>query len=153
MHVPYNDTCTFLYISNIILQIISGSDPIEIRTAPVIQVSLTLAVSIDQFFTQNLISNLAYVLNINPSSIRVVNIIAESATVTGKRSLLAANDSSTLTLELGAPPPNVIDVPAVPSVEEQIDQSGGLGSVDMTVSCNDIIVGMTHSRPTWWLNI
>ena len=90
-------------------------------------------------------------LNINLSSIRVVSIIAESATFTGKRSLLAANDSSTLILELGGPPPNVIDVPAVPSVEEQIDQSGGLGSVDMAVSCNDIIVGMTHS--TLWLNI
>ena len=99
----------------------------------VVQVSLTLAVSIDDFFVQNLISNLAYILKINPSTIRVVQIIAESAPFTGKRSLLAVNDTS-LTLELGAPPPNTTAVPVTPSVDAQLATSGGQRSVDVVVS-------------------
>ena len=110
-----------------------GNDPIQIQTPPVVQVSLTLAVSIDDFFVQNLISNLAYVLKINPSTIRVVQIIAESAPFTGKRSLLAVNDTS-LTLELGAPPPNTTAVPVTPSVDAQLATSGGQRSVDVVVS-------------------
>ena len=110
-----------------------GSDPIQIQTPPVVQVSLTLAVSIDDFFVQNLISNLAYVLNINPSTIRVVQIIAESAPFTGKKSLLAVNDT-TLTLELGVPPPNTTAVPITPSVGAKLATSGGQRSVDVVVS-------------------
>ena len=50
-----------------------GSDPVEIRTAPVIQVSMSLAVSIDDFFNiGDLIKNLAFVLKIDPKEIRVV---------------------------------------------------------------------------------
>lgn len=54
-------------------QVIKGSDPVEIRTPPVIQVSLSLAVSIDDFFNiGELIKNLAFVLKIHPDKIRVV---------------------------------------------------------------------------------
>ena len=50
-----------------------GSDPVEIRTPPVIQVSMSLAVSIDDFFSiGDLIHNLAFVLKIDPNKIRVV---------------------------------------------------------------------------------
>ena len=45
----------------------------EIRTAPVIQVSMSLAVGIDDFFNiGDLIKNLAFVLKIDPKEIRVV---------------------------------------------------------------------------------
>jgi hypothetical protein len=52
---------------------VKGSDSVEIRTAPVVQVSLMLAVSIDEFFDiGELINNIAFVLNIDKSRIRVV---------------------------------------------------------------------------------
>ncbi len=54
-------------------QIVRGSDPVEIRTPPVVQVSLSLAVSLDDFFSVGeLIKNLAFVLKIDPNKIRVV---------------------------------------------------------------------------------
>ncbi len=54
-------------------QIVRGSDPVEIRTPPVVQVSLSLAVSLDDFFSvRELIKNLAFVLKIDPNKIRVV---------------------------------------------------------------------------------
>ena len=67
---PYRYACIYLCP---IPQIIKGSDPIEIRTPPVVQVSLNLAVSIDDFFNVGeLIHNLAFALRIDPSRIRVV---------------------------------------------------------------------------------
>ena len=55
------------------MQLIKGSSPVEIRTAPVVQVAVDLAVSLDDFFDpNNLISRLAFVLKIDPSTIRVV---------------------------------------------------------------------------------
>jgi len=46
---------------------------VEIRTPPVVQVSLSLAVSLDDFFNVGeLVKNLAFVLKINPNRIRVV---------------------------------------------------------------------------------
>lgn len=58
---------------HISLQLIRGSDPVEIRTAPVVQVSLNLDVSLDDFFDPNdLIDRLAFVLNIDHSTIRIV---------------------------------------------------------------------------------
>ena len=95
--------------------------------------SLSLAVSIDDFFLQNLISNLAFVLNINRSTIRVVQIVAETGPVNGKRNVQETNDTI-LTLEIGAPPTLTSAVPTMPSVAEQIDQSGGQRSVDVLVS-------------------
>lgn len=56
-----------------LVQIVKGSDAVEIITAPVIQVSLSLAVSVDDFFDiGDLINNIAFVLNIDRSRIRVV---------------------------------------------------------------------------------
>ena len=58
---------------------VSGSTPIVIEVAPVIQVSLTLApVSETEFFEENLIANIAGLLGIDSSRIRIVNVIAES---------------------------------------------------------------------------
>ena len=58
---------------------VSGSTPVIIEVAPVIQVSLTLApVSETEFFEENLVANLAFLLGIDSSRIRIVNVIAES---------------------------------------------------------------------------
>ena len=69
----YDRTRKTLYVT------VSGSTPLTIVVAPVIQVSLTLApVTETEFFEENLISNLAGLLDIDPSRIRIVNVIAES---------------------------------------------------------------------------
>ncbi len=48
----------------------------EIRTAPVVQVSMSISVSLDEFFSVGrLIENIAFALNINPNRIRVVKYV------------------------------------------------------------------------------
>ena len=47
-------------------QLVKGSTPIDIRTAPVVQVAVNLDISLDDFFDPNdLISRLAFVLKID----------------------------------------------------------------------------------------
>ena len=62
-----------MIIPLVVVQVIKGSDPIEIRTPPVVQVSLSLAVSLDNFFNiGELVHNIAFILKIDKSKIRVV---------------------------------------------------------------------------------
>ena len=95
-----------------------GSDPVEIRTPPVVQVSLDVTVSLDDFFLYNLINNLAYVLKINPSHIRVVKIIAEDS-ARRRRNLLSTNVTNSVTLEFGDPPQMNVSVPEIPPVQDE----------------------------------
>lgn len=114
----------------------------EVRSPPVIRVSFNLVVSIDDFFTTYLINNLAFVLGIEPSHIRVVNVIAEDS-LRRRRSLLAVSNS-TIVLELGEPAELNITQPITVTVEEQLEeeeqeeedsvdtQVGGVGGVAQT---------------------
>ena len=113
-----------------------GSDPIEIRAPPVLQVSLDITVSVDEFFLRNLIENLAYILNIDKSRIRIVNIIAEDS----RRRRQAINDTNVVVLELGNPPElNVTEPEVVPVEEDWLEGNGETDSVDVEVSS-----GVTH---------
>lgn len=96
--------------------------------------SLNVAVSLDQFFLNNLINNLAFVLKIDISRIRVVKIISEDS-LRRKRHLLATNGINTVTLEFGDPPAMSVTPPAVASVEKEWREGNGeTDSVDMEVS-------------------
>ena len=100
------------------------------RSPPVIRVSFTLDVTIDDFFTTYLIDNLALVLGIEPSTIRVVNVISENSP-RNRRSLLAVD--STIVLELGEPAEPNITEPVYVTVGDQMDddEEGETDSVDI----------------------
>lgn len=58
--------------------LVRGSDPVEIRIAPVIFVSFELpAMTEEEFFGDNLVRNLAAFLKVPSDMIRVTNIIRE----------------------------------------------------------------------------
>ena len=119
-------------------QVLRGSTPIEIRTPPVLQVSLDVVVTLDTFFISNLIQNLAFVLHIEPSRIRVVEIIAEDSLK--RRSLLATDTMNTVTLEFGDPPSMNVDPPEVTLVEDDwMENEGASDSVDIEVRTSLII--------------
>ena len=89
------------------VQVIKGSDPVEIRTPPVVQVSLAVAVSLDDFFeSDRFVEYLAFVLKIDISMIRVVDIVSEDTALQRKRRNLQNSMNMTLTLEIGNPPQN-----------------------------------------------
>ena len=128
-HYNYYNVCIHLNM----VQILRGSTPIEIRTPPVIQVSLDVVVTLDSFFISNLIQNLAFVLRIEPSRIRVVEIIAEDS-LKRRRSLLATDTMNTVSLEFGDPPSMNVDPPEVTLVEDDwMENEGASDSVDIEV--------------------
>lgn len=61
--------------------VLRAGAPVEVRTLPVVQVSLTLAVNIDDFFEAHFVDNVAATLSIDPARIRVVSVVAGSVNV------------------------------------------------------------------------
>ncbi len=107
-----------------------GSEHIEIRTPPVVQVSLHIAINVDDFFNLgSLIQNLAFVLGFNPSQVRVVEVIAEDKEPLARRrrSIPTASvyNLTTITFELGNPPVENISTPETTSVAEEVAMVGG----------------------------
>ena len=83
---------------------IKGSSPIEIRTQPVIQVSLELSVSPTDFFDPDrLVENLAFLLGIPSTKIRIVNVIRETIS---RRKRQTGSDTVTVDFEIGNTPTN-----------------------------------------------
>ena len=104
------------------VQVIKGSDPVEIRTPPVVQVSLDVAVSLDDFFeSDRFVEYLAFVLKIDISMIRVVDIVSEDTPLQRKRRNLQNSMNMTVTLEIGDPPQNGTAV-TIPPVADEFNQ-------------------------------
>ena len=105
------------------VQVIKGSDPIEIRTPPVVQVSLDIAVSVDDFFeSETFVTYLAFVLKIDTSMIRVVDVVSEDSPLLRKRrNTQDGVNTTTLILEIGDPPQNGSAV-SIPPVAEEYNQ-------------------------------
>ena len=82
---------------------VRGKMPYRIETIPVIQVSLTLQVTVDDFFGERLVQNLAFLLGIDQSRIRIVNVVRE--TVRRKRQTGTSSPGTTFDIEIGNPPP------------------------------------------------
>ena len=85
---------------------IKGSQPVDIVTTPVVMVTFGVpAIEVDDFFEENLISNLVAFLDIQPSQIRIVEIIAEDS----KRRRRRAAGEIEVVFEVGDPPASEIE--------------------------------------------
>lgn len=93
----------------------------EIRTPPVVQVALNLAVSVDAFFDpRGILLNLAFVLRIDIKTIRLVNVIAEDSNMRRKRQAIEDGSNDTMVvIEIGNFPEN-ISTPDVVAVSDQV---------------------------------
>ena len=66
--------------------ILKSSSVVNIKTQPVIVLNLGMSVPIENFFEDNIINNIAGLLGIDPSLIRITNIVREGTTGKRKRS-------------------------------------------------------------------
>jgi len=71
---------------------LKGDDAVDIKTMPVVMVSLSLAVSVDKFYEveASFVANLCFVLQIPPQRMRIVNVVPD----TGRRRLDSSDDTS-----------------------------------------------------------
>nr|DBA24045.1 TPA: hypothetical protein GDO54_011748 [Pyxicephalus adspersus] len=80
--------------------LIRGSTPVEIHTSPLIVVAFNLpAMTVDQFFGQNLVKNLALFLKIPANKIRITKIVQE-----GSSRRKRATGGITVSVEISDPP-------------------------------------------------
>ncbi|ROT65416.1 putative fibrocystin-L [Penaeus vannamei] len=80
--------------------VLRGGSVIDITTTPTIILSMGIVIDPDNFFEENLVQNLALLLNIPPENIRVTNIISESS---GRRRKRATEDRE-VEFEIASPP-------------------------------------------------
>ena len=89
--------------------LIKGPVPIEIRTTAVIMVTFGVpAVSVDDFYEENLVRNLAGLLNIDESQIRIVDVVSEAS---GRRRRRAVEGETEVVVEIGPQPSPTIESP------------------------------------------
>merc|ERR1712117_490286 len=81
--------------------IVKGPSTIEIKTQPIVVLKLGMTVPIENFFEENVVANLAGLLGIDPSNIRVTNIVREGSTGRKKR---PEGDVLGVEFEIGPPP-------------------------------------------------
>ncbi|XP_038070546.1 fibrocystin-L-like isoform X1 [Patiria miniata] len=89
--------------------LIKGSEPVEIRTTAVIMVTFGVpAVGVNDFYEDaNLVINLAALLNVDKSQIRVVDVVSESS----RRRRRAVSGEAEVTVEIGPPPEMTVESP------------------------------------------
>merc|ERR1719315_651351 len=85
--------------------IVKGPSNIEIKTQPIVVLKLGMTVPIENFFEENVVANLAGLLGIDPSNIRVTNIVREGSTGRKKRS---GETITGIEFEIGPPPSDTL---------------------------------------------
>ncbi|XP_072025340.1 fibrocystin-L-like [Amphiura filiformis] len=93
--------------------LVCGSDPVDIITTPVVVVSFDVpAVSVDDFFEENLIQNLVAFLGVKRSQIRIIEIMAVNSrrlrSVYHFERFRRATDTVEVIFEVGDPPADSI---------------------------------------------
>lgn len=67
-------------VTQLLYLLLRGPDPVDIVVSSVVQISFSLPpMTVDEFFGENIVSNLAVFLGIDPSNIIVVDITSESS--------------------------------------------------------------------------
>ena len=98
--------------------LIKGAEPIEIRTTAVIMVTFGVpAVSIDDFYEENLVRNLAALLNVDSSQIRIVEIVSEAS----RRRRRAVEGEVDVNVEIGPQPVATIESPGSENTLNETD--------------------------------
>ncbi|KAL3886657.1 hypothetical protein ACJMK2_026637 [Sinanodonta woodiana] len=94
----------------IICFIVKGPRAVEIKTYEVIMVAFGLPMmTVDDFFGENLVQNLAAFLNIPYSKIRIVNIVREQSSSGRRKRDTSVGNTTTVEVEIGNLPPSEIN--------------------------------------------
>lgn len=81
--------------------VVRGSQPVEIRTSPVLIIAFDMpAMTEDEFFGENLIQNLATFLKVPPEMIRITKIVREDGGARRRR----RSTGMTVEVEIKKPP-------------------------------------------------
>ncbi|XP_033119893.1 fibrocystin-L-like [Anneissia japonica] len=120
--------------------LVRGNQPLDIITTPVIMVAIGVpAVAVDDFFEENLVQNLANLLGIDKSRIRVVDVVREGSSRRRKRS----DDSvAEVVLEVGNAPATSIELEGNSTLDANITDSSSFANYtegNSSLGFNDLV--------------
>lgn len=117
--------------------IIKGNYTYKIRTRPVIMLSLTLQVSLEEFFDEeNLVRNLALLLGIPNNKIRIVNVVRE----TQNRRKRQDSEMQTIDFEIGNQPGEEVVTATPGNVTEEVNETTTTAAPDgVTLSLTELV--------------
>ena len=130
--------------------ILKGNSVVDIVTNTQIIVSFTLpAMSVDDFFGENIIQNLAEFLNIDPRKVRIADVVNEQA-VAGRRRRSVG--TTTVVVEIGDEPGETgaasITYTELLTLQDQIVVLAQTGSYDSIVNATVLGVSMVEVVPS-----
>ncbi len=136
----FNRATQYLYV------LLHGPRPVIIRTTPVIMVTFSVpAMTVDEFYGENLVSNLVMFLDVEPSQIRIVNVIAEDSLGRRRR----RSEGADVVIEIGDPPAESIETPD----DEPVTVENGTMTSNVTMGYNGSEPNVTAATPTVTTNV
>uniref|UniRef100_A0A8D0AIF4 PKHD1 like 1 n=1 Tax=Sander lucioperca TaxID=283035 RepID=A0A8D0AIF4_SANLU len=131
--------------------VLRGTQPVEIRTSPLLFISFELpAMTEDQFFGESLIQNLAVFLKIPPNMIRITNIIrGDGGARRRKRST-----SLKVEVEIKKPPVQQTTNSTNSDIADDLGQAAVSGNLSQSIGFNVSSMGVIRppppsSDPSW----
>jgi len=105
--------------------IVKGPEIINIKTQPIVVLKIGIVVPIENFFEENVVGNLAGLLGIDPSNIRVTKIVREGS-VSGRKKRADDGLGAVIGVEfaVGPPPSDTLHSFFPPAEETTPDTSG-----------------------------
>ncbi|CAH8626270.1 unnamed protein product [Schistosoma guineensis] len=146
----FDDSAQMLYV------IIKGEDIITIKLSQLIKVAFGLpAMTIDQFYGSEVVNNLANYLGIPAKNIRIVKVVSESSTNSGRRRRRSASGVF-VELEISTPPSQNLSTDVTPNVTSGLTKVEEISSNVVTLIqtgllesvINTTVVSVTIQKPT-----
>ncbi|XP_061110160.1 fibrocystin-L-like isoform X2 [Conger conger] len=138
--------------------LLRGSTPVEIRTSPLLVIAFQLpAMTVDEFYGENLVRNLALFLKIPSNMIRITKVISEGEARRRRRST-----GLTVEVEISQPPQqnttanstNDAAINDLRNIADSVGQAAVSGNLSQSIGFNVSSVGVQPpppppSDPTW----
>ncbi|KAM3595703.1 uncharacterized protein V6R79_001361 [Siganus canaliculatus] len=139
--------------------VVRGSEPVEIRTAPVLFVSFELpTMTEDEFFGENLVRNLAALLKVPPNMIRITKIVREDGSARRRK----RSTGLKVEVEIRKPPvqettnstENEEDFTLLKNIANDLGQAAISGNLSQSIGFNVSSMGVIpppppSSDPSW----
>ncbi|XP_068189914.1 fibrocystin-L-like [Antennarius striatus] len=141
-----------------LMMLLRGSEPVEVRMSPKIFVSFALpAMTEEEFFGESLVRNLAAFLGIPPNMIRIIDIIREDGGARRKRSSeggLRVNAEISNTAQQSGNSSSEESFTEMKKIADQLGQAAVLGTLTKATGYNvsslSIVKPPSHSSDSSW---
>uniref|UniRef100_A0A8C5N9V4 Fibrocystin-L-like n=1 Tax=Gouania willdenowi TaxID=441366 RepID=A0A8C5N9V4_GOUWI len=130
--------------------LVRGSQPVEVRTSPVLFIAFNMpALTVDEFFGENLVQNLALFLKVPPNMIRITKIVREDGDARRRK----RSTGLTVEVEIKKPPVQQTttttndDFALLRNIADNLGQAAVSGNLSKSIGFNVSSIGVVAPPP------